>query len=252
MLPLFAPSEMRTGILALSRLSNVSSNISLSSWNMTRHTVAAPQRSLIYTSLKEVKDTDQEFHGSREQWVSRRLLLRRHGLGFGFHDTIIKKGAKTLIWYTNHVEACYVVQGRGEVEILLPDEEEGQGEFQPIYPGMVFVLDNQDRIVIHAHTKIRMLCVFDPPLAGKEDHCEEGIYSYIAEKPRSFLRRLWLGSSDYDVLHEGEEQEEKMSPTSPILSKSPTSPTSTSTVEPTPSQSESTGSEKTQPNMQQK
>lgn len=67
--------------------------------------------------LEDVIGTDQEVKG--ENWTSRRLLLARDGMGYSVHDTIIKAGTETHIWYQNHLEAVYCIEGEGEVLSLI-------------------------------------------------------------------------------------------------------------------------------------
>jgi L-ectoine synthase len=53
-----------------------------------------------------------------ETWNSRRLLLAKDKMGFSLNDTLIKEGTETLIWYKNHVEAVYCIEGEGEIEVI--------------------------------------------------------------------------------------------------------------------------------------
>jgi L-ectoine synthase len=41
---------------------------------------------------------------------------------------------------------------------------------------MLYALDQNDRHVLTAETTMRMICVFNPPLAGPESHDETGAY----------------------------------------------------------------------------
>ncbi|XZG71641.1 ectoine synthase [Chitinibacteraceae bacterium HSL-7] len=103
-------------------------------------------------------------------WVSRRLLLASDGMGFSMHDTVIRAGTETAIWYKNHLEAVYCVEGEGEIE-LVPS-----GETFRIYPGMLYALDQHDRHLLRASRDLRLVCVFNPPLTGQEVHDEDGAY----------------------------------------------------------------------------
>ncbi|MCA9539421.1 MAG: ectoine synthase [Myxococcales bacterium] len=110
-----------------------------------------------------------------ENWASRRLLLRDAGLGFSLHDTLIRAGTSTRMHYTHHLEAVYCIKGHGRVEQL------ATGEAFAITPGTVYALDAHDPHVLHAETEMRMVCVFNPPLAGPETHDADGVYPLIAE-----------------------------------------------------------------------
>ena len=53
---------------------------------------------------------------------SRRLLLKKDGMGLSLRETIEHEGSiNDLWWYKNHLEACYCVEGEGEVEVLEPE-----------------------------------------------------------------------------------------------------------------------------------
>jgi L-ectoine synthase len=110
-----------------------------------------------------------------ETWTSRRLLLRADGMGFSLHDTVIRAGTTTRMWYRHHLEAVYCIAGRGTVET------EDDGRSYPIEPGTVYALDRHDRHVLRAETELRLICVFNPPLVGTETHGPDGAYPAAAE-----------------------------------------------------------------------
>ncbi len=109
-------------------------------------------------------------------WNSRRLLLKKDGMGFALNDTVIKAGTETLIWYQNHVEAVYCIEGEGEIEVV-------GGKTYPIKPGMIYALDGHEKHYLRAaaSTHMRMVCVFNPPLTGSEVHDERGVYPVLDE-----------------------------------------------------------------------
>lgn len=107
-----------------------------------------------------------------ETWNSRRLLLAKDKIGFSLNDTLIKEGTETLIWYKNHVEAVYCIEGEGEIEVI-------GGETYPITPGMMYALDGHEKHYLRARSQMRMICVFNPPLTGREVHDEEGTYPLL-------------------------------------------------------------------------
>lgn len=67
-------------------------------------------------ALKDVIGTENEVKA--ENWTSRRLLFKKDGMGYSVNDTIIKAGTETHIWYQNHLEAVYCIEGEGEVVTL--------------------------------------------------------------------------------------------------------------------------------------
>ncbi|WP_194544660.1 ectoine synthase [Paenibacillus sp. JZ16] len=126
---------------------------------------------MIVKYLEEIVDTKDDI--DTQTWNSRRLLLTKDGMGFSLNDTLIKAGTETLIWYKNHVEAVYCIEGEGEIEIV-------GGETHPISPGMMYALDGHEKHYLRARSQMRMVCVFNPPLTGAEVHDEEGTYPLLA------------------------------------------------------------------------
>jgi L-ectoine synthase len=89
-------------------------------------------------------------------------------------------GTSTLIWYQNHHEAVLVWAGEGEIEVVSEGQERGQGKVYKLYPGVFYGLDKHDRHFLSA-TKgdLHVACAFNPPLAGQEDHNQDGVYPAI-------------------------------------------------------------------------
>jgi L-ectoine synthase len=129
---------------------------------------------MIVRSINDLQGTDREVHAPT--WVSRRFLLRRDGMGFSFHETIIYAGTETYMWYRNHLESVYCVEGEGELE------EVANGKKHIILPGTMYALDRHDKHIVRAKSNLRLLCVFNPPCTGKEVHDEEGVYPLIREE----------------------------------------------------------------------
>lgn len=108
-------------------------------------------------------------------WESTRLLLKADGMGFSFHITTIYPGTETAMWYRHHLEAVFCLEGDGEL-VSLEDEK-----VHPICKGTIYALDRHDRHILRARTKMKMACVFNPPLHGKEVHDADGVYPLEAE-----------------------------------------------------------------------
>ena len=108
-------------------------------------------------------------------WDSTRLLLKNDGMGFSFHITTIYAGANLELHYQNHLESVYCISGEGEIEDL------AEGKVHPVHPGTIYALDKHDKHVLRATSEMKMACVFNPPLHGKEVHNAEGAYELEAE-----------------------------------------------------------------------
>ncbi|ASK63828.1 L-ectoine synthase [Virgibacillus phasianinus] len=128
---------------------------------------------MIVKSLKDIIGTEDETSG--ENWSSRRFLLKKDNVGFSMNDTIIKAGTENYYWYKNHIEAVYCIEGEGEIEKV------ETGEVFQLEPGTMYILDENDKHKLRARTQMRMVCVFNPPLVGKETHNEEGYYPLLTE-----------------------------------------------------------------------
>jgi L-ectoine synthase len=128
---------------------------------------------MIVRKLEALLGTDREVDVAN--WTSRRFLLKNDGMGFSMHDTIIKAGTETFIWYAHHLEAVYCIEGTGEVELV------DSGKVYAIEPGTIYALDGHEKHLLRAHTQMRMVCVFNPALTGQEVHDEEGVYPLVAD-----------------------------------------------------------------------
>lgn len=126
-----------------------------------------------------VRTLEQASAGNRrivtEDWESTRLLLKDDNMGFSFHITTIYAGADFFMHYQNHLESVYCISGEGEVETL------ADGKVHAISPGTIYILDDHDRHRLRAKTEMKMACVFNPPLNGKEVHNPDGAYELEAE-----------------------------------------------------------------------
>jgi L-ectoine synthase len=80
--------------------------------------------------------------------------------------------------YKHHVEAVYCIGGEGEIE-LLP-----AGPVYEIRPGTLYALDGNERHVLRARSDLRMVCVFNPPVTGREVHGPDGAYPLPTEALR--------------------------------------------------------------------
>lgn len=125
---------------------------------------------MIVRTLKEIIGSENDIQAETGTWASRRMLLKNDGMGFSFHDTTIFAGTETLIWYKNHLEAVYCVAGEGELEVI------ETGDIFKIKDGTMYALNGHEKHYLRAFKDMRMICVFNPPLTGKEIHDKDGVY----------------------------------------------------------------------------
>lgn len=128
---------------------------------------------MIVKHLDDIVDTDANVRGPT--FESRRFLLRRDGLGFSFHDTLLYAGTETYIWYANHLEAVYCIEGEGELEDL------DNNETHALSPGTMYALNGHEKHYLRAFTDLRCVCVFTPALTGREVHDEHGTYPLLED-----------------------------------------------------------------------
>ena len=130
---------------------------------------------MIVRHLKAAEQGDRRIVSPDGNWESTRLLLKQDNMGFSFHITTIYAGADFRMHYQNHLEAVFCIAGEGEVETL------ADNRVYPISPGTIYILDRHDEHVLRARTEMKMACVFNPPLNGREVHNAEGAYELYAE-----------------------------------------------------------------------
>ncbi len=123
---------------------------------------------MIIRTLDEISGTGRDVNG--DGWRSRRILLREDGMAHSLHWTNIAAGSELMLWYKNHLEANLVISGEGEVVDI------ATGDVHPLAPGSLYALDKNDRHLVRAHTDMALVCVFTPPLSGRETHDTDGSY----------------------------------------------------------------------------
>jgi L-ectoine synthase len=128
---------------------------------------------MIVRTLQDAALTDRRVVA--ENWESVRLLLKSDGMGFSLHVTTIRAGTTTPMCYRHHLEAVLCIAGEGEVAVA------ADGAVHPIVPGTIYALDQHDEHILRARTDMRMVCVFNPPLHGKETHDGTGAYPLEAD-----------------------------------------------------------------------
>lgn len=127
---------------------------------------------MIVTDAKNLIGTDRDVKCPNGGFNSLRILLESDGMGFGLTQTTIPKGDPQTWHYKHHLEACFCIEGEGE----LVNEETGEKHI--IKPGVCYSLNNHDLHTMQALTnKVVLVCVFNPPLKGNEVHREDGSYS---------------------------------------------------------------------------
>lgn len=122
---------------------------------------------MIVRNLDEITDTEHDVRG--DGWRARRHFVRSHGLGFSLSETTVDAGRTMQLWYKHHQEACFVIEGAAEIT------ERDSGAVHRIGPGDAYA-PGHDRHTIRVLEQLRLVCVFNPALAGTETHDADGSY----------------------------------------------------------------------------
>lgn len=149
---------------------------------------SAATRGFRIKSFEDVKAEGSVKVAKTGTWESRRYWLRRDGFGYSMHHTILYAGRQTLIHYKNHVELVFITHGSGQIEVVAEGQEQGQGVVHRLEPGTSYALDKHDRHFLRADdgADMHVVCTFNPPVDGREDHNEDGVYPVIDDSGTRF------------------------------------------------------------------
>ena len=123
---------------------------------------------MIVRTRREAETTERRVVTAN--WESTRLLLKADGMGYSLHITTVYAGTTTEMEYTNRFEAVYCIAGQGEIESV------ADGTIHRIEPGTMYALDQHDRHIVRAKTELTLICVFNPPVSGREVHDDKGAF----------------------------------------------------------------------------
>ncbi|QOR71968.1 ectoine synthase [Ruania alkalisoli] len=129
---------------------------------------------MLVRTIDEINDTDSDI--KTPNWRSKRIVLAKEGVGFSVHETTLYAGTENEFWYANHYEAVFVVEGEGQIIDLATNE------VHELKPGSLYLLNNHDKHRVLPRTDMRTVCVFNPPVTGREVHDENGVYPLVTEE----------------------------------------------------------------------
>lgn len=130
-------------------------------------------------------------------FTSHRILLADDGMGYTLTKTIVYPGKAQRWHYKHHLESCYCVSGGGKLT------NESTSETWVIEPDTTYVLDAHEAHTFEATEETVLICVFNPPLTGREVHQDDGSYAPSMEwrSPVYDVRRVPMDqviSNDYN------------------------------------------------------
>lgn len=123
---------------------------------------------MIVRTTAQITGTDRDVCAGA--WRSKRIVLADDGVGFSFHETTIEADSVSEFHYQHHIEAVWVIEGTGTLTNL------ETGEHHLLGPGTMYLLNGHERHRVSCVEQLRMLCVFNPPVTGREVHDESGAY----------------------------------------------------------------------------
>lgn len=123
--------------------------------------------------LNEIIGSERQVKCPNGGFISNRFLLESDGMGYSITKTIVPRGEPQHWHYKHHFESCYCIKGKG----ILTSLETGKSFI--IQPDVVYVLDKNDDHTFEAIETTELICVFNPPLRGREVHQEDGSYVVV-------------------------------------------------------------------------
>jgi L-ectoine synthase len=123
---------------------------------------------MIIKTYKDLKAAGREKVVANGSARTMRFLTQADRLGFTMCDVHLTAGQQNVLWYKNHWEANYVIEGKGEVKDL------ATGKVTALEPGTMYIVGPDDRHSMKALTDLRVISIFNPPLRGDEQHDAEG------------------------------------------------------------------------------
>jgi len=120
--------------------------------------------------IENLYGTDREVDCPKGGFKSMRILLESDKMGYTMTYTTVPAGPAQRWHYKNHLETCLCIQGHGVLTNMKT------GEQHRIMPGVAYALDEHDDHTYQALKDTTFICVFNPPLKGREVHKEDGSY----------------------------------------------------------------------------
>ena len=130
---------------------------------------------MIHRTFDQVKGTPNFVEA--DGFVSARLAVADDNLGFTVTEAIGSSDIDLEVEHKNHIEAVYVLEGTGTIEIV------ETGKTYKIEPGVFYAFDQHERHRYHLDTEVRAIAIFNPPLVGDEVNDESGGYATESEAP---------------------------------------------------------------------
>ena len=90
-------------------------------------------------------------------------MLAGEGPEYSVHETTLDAGISLRFEYEHHRETVYCVQGEGQVRDL------ASGRVAELTPGGLYSAGVGEPHEISTRTEMLLVCIFTPPLIGREE-----------------------------------------------------------------------------------
>jgi len=124
---------------------------------------------MIHRTFEQMKGTRNFVEA--DGFVSARLAVASDNLGFTVTEAVGSSDIDLEVEHKNHIEAVYVLEGTGTVEIM------ETGEIYKLAPGVFDAFDKHERHRYNLDSEVRAIAIFNPPLVGDEVNDESGGYA---------------------------------------------------------------------------
>lgn len=126
--------------------------------------VADEEGVFVERTLADIEGTERDVYWGAG--YSKRLLVKRDGLGFAFCVTVGHAGKDSPLQYRNHLESCYYISGTGE---YVWDDGRHPIETQD-GEGTAFIMNLHDAHRMVVQDESVCLSIFTPAIEGAEAH----------------------------------------------------------------------------------
>jgi L-ectoine synthase len=116
---------------------------------------------MIVRNVREIIGTERDVQG--KGWKSRRLILAADGIKFSVHETSLDANIELSFNYELHRETVYCIEGEGSIHNVAKDET------ADLLPGTIYSAGIGEPHIVKTKTEMKLLCIFDPPLTGREE-----------------------------------------------------------------------------------
>lgn len=139
-------------------------------------------------SLEDVRTAGLVVSLGAEEARSARFLTAIDGLGFSYNENVSNRAVDVELWYRNHWEANYIIEGSGTVK------DQTTGAEWPMRPGALYVVGPNDRHYLSFAPGVKLISIFFPALRGDEERTDGG-YPASGPVPQTD-RRMFVKYAD--------------------------------------------------------